>query len=122
MFSPLPPAALEALAAALQPVQFAAGSEIVRVGDPGDRFYLLAVGEVEVDADPPAVLGPGDFFGEIALLRGTPRTATVRARTGVEGYALEGAAFIAAVTGHAGSARAADGVVASRLGRVRLSH
>jgi MFS family permease len=122
MFSPLPPSALEALAAALQPVRFAAGTEIVRAGDPGDRFYLLTGGEVDVDADPPATLGPGDFFGEIALLRGTPRTATVRARTHVEGYALDGAAFIAAVTGHAGSARAADGVVASRLGRVRLSH
>ena len=122
MFSPLPPAALESLAAALQPVRFAAGAEIVRVGATGDRFYLLARGEVEVEAEPPAVLGPGDFFGEIALLRGTPRTATVRARIDVEGYALDGAAFIAAVTGHAGSARAADGVVASRLGRVRLSH
>jgi Cyclic nucleotide-binding domain/Major Facilitator Superfamily len=115
MFVPLPPAALETLAAALRPVRFPAGAEIVRAGEPGDSFYVVARGEVEVES---RTLGPGESFGEIALLHGSPRTATVRARTDVEGYAVAGAAFVSAVTRHAGSARAADGVIAARLGRL----
>ena len=60
-------------------------------------------------------LGPGEFFGEIALLRDVPRTATVRALDGLRLYALERDDFIAAVTGHAPSREAADSVVAARL-------
>jgi MFS family permease len=119
IFAPLPQATLEALVAALRPARFPAGDEIVREGEAGDSFYVIREGEVEVAG---RTLGPGESFGEIALLRGTPRTATVRARTDVEAYAIDGDAFVAAVTGHAGSARAAQGVVAARLGRVRLSH
>ena len=60
-------------------------------------------------------LGPGDFFGEIALLRDLPRTATVRALDDVRLYAIERDDFIAAVTGHAPSCEAAEHVVAMRL-------
>jgi MFS family permease len=112
IFGPLPPAALEALASALRRVRFAAGSEIVRAGEPGDRFYVLVDGEVEVAN---RTLGPGESFGEIALLRGTPRTATVRARTDVEAYAVDGPTFVAAVTDHSAATRAAEGVIAARL-------
>ena len=62
-----------------------------------------------------STLGPGDFFGEIALLRDVPRTATVRAVQDLRLFALERDDFIAAVTGHAPSREAADSVVAARL-------
>jgi MFS family permease len=119
MFAPLPPTALETVASALRRVRYPPGTEIVRAGEPGDDFYVLARGEVgvEVEGAPRARLGPGDFFGEIALLHGTRRTATVRARTDVEAYALGRDAFVDAVTGNVGSARAAQGIVATRLGR-----
>ena len=117
IFAPLPPVTLEQLAARLSHVQVTAGREIFRRGDPGDRFYAIGAGEVEVELDgrPARTLGPGAYFGEIALLRDVPRTATVTARTPVELYALERDDFITAVTGHAPSAEAADAVVAERL-------
>src|SRR5206468_2628667 len=118
IFAPLTPPVLEDLAAHLVALREPAGTEIVRKGDPGDRFYLVAGGEIEivVDEQPPRREGPGAYFGEIALLRDVPRTATVRAATDVELYALERDDFVAAVTGHAGSAQAAEAVVGARLG------
>jgi CRP-like cAMP-binding protein len=91
---------------------------VFRQGDAGDRFYVIRVGEVTVvpPGRPPVALGPGGYFGEIALLREVPRTATVTARTEVDLYALERDVFIAAVTGYAPSADAADAVIASHLG------
>jgi MFS family permease len=118
IFSPLSPAVLEGLAARLEPVQVAAGEVIMRQGDLGDRFYVVATGEVEVgiDGQVRGTHGPGDHFGEIALLRDVPRTATVTARTDTELYALEREDFLAAVTGHSASAEAAEAVVGARLG------
>ncbi len=83
-----------------------------------NRFYVIGEGEVEVAFDgwPPVTLGRGSYFGEISLLRDVPRTATVIARTDVELFALERHDFIAAVTGHAPTAEAADAVIAARLG------
>ena len=120
-FAPLPEPTLEQLAAALVPVGIPAGGTIFTRGDAGDRFYVIADGtvDVEVEAGEVRVLGAGDYFGEIALLRDVPRTATVTARTDVELYALEGDDFIAALTGHAPSASAAEAVVAARLGGLR---
>jgi MFS family permease len=118
MFSPLSPPVLEQLAAGLAPVSVSAGEEIIRVGDHGDRFYVVSSGEVEVcvDGRPPKREGEGTYFGEIALLRDVPRTATVRAATDVELYALDRDDFLPAVTGHAGSAQAAEAVIGVRMG------
>jgi MFS family permease len=112
----LPPPVLEQLASSAQPVSVAAGETVFARGDRGDRFYAIASGRVVVDVDGEArELGPGDFFGEIALLRDVPRTATVRTVDDVRLYAIERHDFIAAVTGHAPSREAAEHVVAMRL-------
>jgi hypothetical protein len=118
LFAPLSAPTLEHLAKNLVPVHVAYGEEIFRQGDRGDRFYVIGSGEVEVvtDSNAPVVLGPGGYFGEIALLGDVPRTATVRARSDVELYALEREEFVSAVTGHPVSVEAADAVVAARLG------
>jgi MFS family permease len=118
MFAPLPAPTLEQLASHLIPVEVPAGDAVFRQGDHGDRFYVVDSGGVEIELDGREVnlLGPGDHFGEIALLRDIPRTATARARTDVQLYALERDAFLTAVTGHDASSEAAEGVVVARLG------
>jgi MFS family permease len=120
MFAPLPAPTLEALAMSLARVDVPAGETLFRQGDHGDRFYIIESGEVEIEIDGRVVnvLGPGDHFGEIALLRDIPRTATARARKETQLYALDRDAFLGAVTGHAGSSEAAETVVAARLGLV----
>jgi MFS family permease len=121
LFAPLPGPVLENLAGDLEPVSVAAGDVVVRAGETGDRFYLVAEGElvVTVDGRRTAALGAGDHFGEIALLRDVPRTATVQATTAGRLYALARDDFLAAVTGHPASAEAADAVIAARLGHIR---
>jgi MFS family permease len=118
IFSPLSPPVLEQLAARLTPVHANAGDELIRAGDHGDRFYVVDKGEVEilVDGEPPRREGEGSYFGEIALLRDVPRTATVRAATDADLFALDRDDFLPAVTGHAASTQAADAVIGSRLG------
>jgi CRP-like cAMP-binding protein len=121
IFKPLPPPVLESLAHHLVPVRLEPGREVFRQGELGDRFYIVADGEVEIvtDGRVVAATGPGDYFGEIALLRDVPRTATVRAKTEVELRALERDEFISAVTGHPASAETADSVVATRMSSLR---
>jgi MFS family permease len=123
IFAPLPGAPLEHLAGRLVPVRVDPGTTIVRQGDAGDRFYVVVEGEVEVSVDGTVVteLGAGGYFGEIALIRDMPRTATATARTPVVLYALERDDFLAAVAGHAPSARAAEDVASARLGSVAPS-
>jgi MFS family permease len=118
MFAPLPAPTLEALAMSLAQIDIPAGETLFRQGDHGDRFYIVESGKVEIEIDGRVanVLGPGDHFGEIALLRDIPRTATARARKETQLYALERDAFLGAVTGHAESSEAAESVVFARLG------
>jgi len=122
IFAPLSPPALEALAARLAPRQLRAGDVVFAQGDPGDDFYLVAAGRVGVvlDGEQVAELGPGESFGEIALLRSVARTATVTALTDVTLQALERETFLGAVTGHAQSRAAAESLVVTRLSPASL--
>ena len=117
IFAPLPGGSLEHLAARLVPLRIEASSIVVREGDAGDRFYIVAEGELDVMQDGARIgeLTPGGYFGEIALLRDVSRTATVRARTDAVLYALDREDFLAAVTGHPQSAEAAETVMSARL-------
>lgn len=121
IFAPLPAVSVEQLAGALDEVRIPAGETIFRQGDPGDRFYIVREGAVEVTVDggPARTLGPDDSFGEIALLRDVPRTATVRAVDETTLYALDRGEFIPIVTGYAPSLDAADAVIGMRLGPAR---
>jgi hypothetical protein len=121
IFQPLAEGTLEQLARALEPADAAAGTDVIRQGDHGDRVYVVVSGElaVEVDGVAGGRLLAGDLFGEIALLRDVPRTATVRAETGAELLTLGRDEFLAAVTGHPRSAAEADVVVATRLAALR---
>lgn len=118
IFAPLAPPTLEYLAGRLVERRVDAGEAICRQGDLGDDYYVIADGRVEVAVDGERVgeLGPGEGFGEIALLRDVPRTATVRALEAVTLYALDRAQFLAAVTGSTESAAAAESLVGARLG------
>ena len=122
LFTPLPITTLERLASRLRPVRVPAGTEVVRQGDPGDLFYVIAAGEADVihDGARVATLGLGQYFGEIALLRDVPRVATVVARTDLDVYALERDVFVSAVSGHAQSAAAAEDVMGARLAGLRV--
>jgi CRP-like cAMP-binding protein len=117
IFSPLPGPSLENLAARLVPLRVEPGTIVVREGDPGDRFYIVADGTLEVSeyGRPTSELRAGSYFGEIALIRDVARTATVTAKTDTVLYALDRDDFLAAVTSHAPSAEAAEEVVSSRL-------
>ncbi len=110
MFAPLPLGAIEELAGSLEPLTFGPGEPLMRAGDVGDRFILIDSGTVEVEAAgaPVRTIGPGGYCGEIALLRGVPRTATVRAITDVTAFGLRGQDFIAVVTGDHEAVRWAD--------------
>ena len=118
LFAPLPVPVLEGLAGRLGSVSAAAGETIVREGEPGELFYVVASGALSVTQGDQELrtLGPGDFFGEIALLRSVPRTATVTATAASGLRTLGREEFVAAVTGHAPSRAAADAVVDARLG------
>ena len=116
MFAPLSIAAKERIATRLVPVTVSAGEQVIRAGEAGDRFYVVGSGALEIDAPGRRVsAGRADYFGEIALLRDVPRTATVTATADSVVYALERDDFLAAVTGHSAAHAAGREVVEARL-------
>jgi MFS family permease len=120
-FRPLQLTTIEDLAGRLEDVHVTAGAEVVRQGEPGDCFFIVESGRLEavIDGVPVSELGPGDSFGEIALLRDVPRTATVRAIADATLVSLAQDEFLSAVTGHTDSAAAVEAVVTSRIGAAR---
>jgi CRP-like cAMP-binding protein len=117
LFSPLGAPALEGLARGLTELQAPGGTAVIREGEPGDRFYVVADGELEVSAAGRELrtLGRGEGFGEIALLENVPRTATVTARTDSRLYALDKPSFLASVSSHPRAAGEAERLVRERL-------
>ncbi|GAA3861872.1 hypothetical protein GCM10022381_02680 [Leifsonia kafniensis] len=121
MFRILPLPAVERLARGLQPVAVPAGQVVFAQGDVGDRYYLIESGDVDVDVVGDgrviATLGPGEGFGEIALLRRTRRTATVVATSELRLRALDSDRFLPVVLGYTPSAQQAEAVVGDLLER-----
>jgi hypothetical protein len=119
MFSVLPLCAIERLARGLEHRAVPAGQVVFHQGDVGDHYFVVESGEADVigDGQVVATLGPGEGFGEIALLRRIRRTATVRATSELQLCALRSDRFLPAVLGYTPSAREAGTVVDSRLDR-----
>jgi len=117
IFAPLAAPALERLAKALVETHAESGTVIFDEGARGDNFYVIAEGRASVEIGSTSIrtLGPRDVFGEVALLRDVPRTATVRAITPLRLLGLDRETFLATVTGHPASAEAAGSIVAARL-------
>ncbi len=120
LFAPVPMVAVENLARKVERVPLGVGETLFREGDAGDRFYVVAEGElavlkagVTVDHSP-----AGDYVGEMALLRDQPRNATITASRDSLLFALDRDDFITVVTGHQRSASAADVVMAARAANV----
>jgi hypothetical protein len=94
-------ASLEDVAARATKLVVPAGADVIRQGDPGDAYYVIESGEAELLVDGYRIgeLGAGSAFGERALLRNTPRFATVRAQSAITMYAIDRAGFLSAITG-----------------------
>ena len=120
MFSPLSIATKEQVAASLLPISVPAGEVVIRAGEAGDRFYIVADGELDIDANGRHTTAyEADYFGEIALLRDVPRTATVKAAVDSKLYVLRRADFLSAVTGHSTARAAGEAIAETRLKRTR---
>ena len=119
MFAPLSCAAKERVAANLVPLSVQAGELVIRAGDVGDRFYIVGNGELDILADGVHKSARhADYFGEIALLRDVPRTATVTATVDSKLYALQREDFLEAVTGVEAAHAVGHAVAEQRLAQL----
>jgi CRP-like cAMP-binding protein len=116
LFAPLPNALRERIAAQIEIVDVAADDVIIYQGEYGDSFYVVEAGRLEafVNGRQVGSLGQNDFFGELALLADTPRTATVRAATECRLWVLPRRAFLTVLTGFAATATAITRVSTER--------
>lgn len=117
LFASLEAHAIEGLADRMKRIEVRPGTVVVREGDIGDRFYVVEQGEMEVTIGgrPVATLETGEYFGEIALLRNVPRTATVTAIGPTTLLELERAEFLEEVVGHPVIRRAAEPTIEERM-------
>jgi Cyclic nucleotide-binding domain len=118
MFAALPAPSLEGVARQLLPVEVPRGTVVIREGDHGDRYYAVADGELTVSRQGRVVerLAHGDGFGEIALIRDVPRTATVTTVNDTLLYSLEKESFLETITGQVAAFSAARTVITRHLG------
>ena len=123
MCGPLSGPVVERLAAGAERVAVPADTVVVRQGASGDRFYVIAAGRVRVNVSGHDMgeLGPGDSFGEIALISDVPRTATVMATEPTELLAIQREPFLEALTGQPRSRVIAGDVVQERLAADRAA-
>jgi uncharacterized protein YhbP (UPF0306 family) len=122
VFAGLPNDPVDTITAEMRSVRHSAGEVISRSGGPADKFFVVVEGEVEVEqpegaesGDGPQVLGPGSFFGEVSILRDTPRIATLKARTDVALLAMERDEFQAMVAQALGTTADFADVLRARL-------
>ncbi len=123
VFHDLPQQEVDTIAAKLDPMQVKAGEIIVRQGAPADKFFIIVDGEVEIVrqdeetgvSQSVATLKRGQFFGEIAIMRDMPRTATVRARAATTLLTMDRAAFRSLVAQSLATSHEFDTVVRQRL-------
>jgi len=117
LFAELPGPPIEALAASLTLVELQAGTVLIRQGDPGDAYYAIAAGELDVQQNGRFLrrCERGEGIGEIALLHSIPRTATVVAHSAATVYQLNREPFLTAVLGHARTHREAHRIASARL-------
>ncbi|WP_028660388.1 cyclic nucleotide-binding domain-containing protein [Nocardioides insulae] len=101
---------LERLARSVRMATVPAGHTVIREGETGEDFYIVVSGHAAVlmGGEHIRELGPGDFFGELALLRDVPRTATVRATSELEVDVLQRVPFLTAVLGTTDAVRRAE--------------
>ena len=113
VLEPLPAIELEVVARTATEVRCAAGDVVIREGDAGDRYYVVADGALEItrSGELVRVVERGGGFGEVALLADVPRTATVTATTDCVLLSIDRVPFLRAITGHDASRQAAWGVV-----------
>jgi MFS family permease len=117
LFAPLEPKSLELVAQQLRRIEVPAGTTVITEGEPGDLFYVVETGALTASYQGQVLSqqGPGDPFGEIALLRDVPRTATVVADEASVLYTLERDTFLDAVTGNSEVSGRADDLIARRI-------
>ena len=121
MFSDLPALGVDTVSPDLQHVEVGAGEVIVREGGPADKFFVVVDGEVEVARERRASgrsrrLGPGSLLGEVAIMRDTPRSATVTATKPTVLLSLDRDGFRTLVAQSLGTTEDFVGVVQERLG------
>ena len=111
MFAAASRPVLERLAAESSEISVSAGETLIREGDPADALYVLKTGEVEVEAGARklATLPAGSWFGELGLLEGIPRTATVRTTAPCTLLRIDGEAFLGALSAAPLASTALDG-------------
>jgi hypothetical protein len=121
LFRALPAFELEAIARAGTDLSVPAGTRLITEGEHSDTYFAIADGAVEVTSDGRALamLGRGDGFGEIGLLRDIRRTASVTSTTDAVLLAIERGPFISAVTGHPESLERAGSIIDERVGERR---